>query len=53
MTDVVVTQAIIAGSTMASFTVEDFGLERLLRLTDAEVQQRAGEFKRLTHFDAL
>ena len=53
VTDVVVTQAIIAGSTMASFTVEDFGLERLLRLTDAEVQQRAGEFKRLTHFDAL
>jgi sugar/nucleoside kinase (ribokinase family) len=53
VTDAVVTQAIIAGSTMASFTVEDFGLERLLRLTDAEVQQRADEFKRLTHFDAL
>ena len=53
VTDAVVTQAIIAGSTMASFAVEDFGLERLLRLTDAEVQERAGEFKRLTHFDAL
>ena len=53
VTDAVVTQAIIAGSTMASFTVEDFGLERLLRLTDAEMQQRFGEFKRLTHFDAL
>ena len=53
VSNAVVTQAIIAGSTMASFTVEDFGLERLLRLTDAEVQQRCGEFKRLTHFDAL
>ena len=53
MTDAVITQAIIVGSTMASFAVEDFGLERLLRLTDPEVQHRFGEFKRLTHFDAL
>ena len=53
ITDEVVTQAIIAGSTMASFAVEDFGLERLIRLTDAEVKDRFAEFKRLTHFDAL
>ncbi len=53
MSDEVVTQAIIAGSSMASFAVEDFGLNRLLRLTDAEVKQRFTEFKRLTHFDAL
>ena len=46
-------RAIIAGSTMASFAVEDFGLERLLRLTQAEVKQRFGEFKRLTHFEEL
>jgi sugar/nucleoside kinase (ribokinase family) len=53
ITDAVLTQAIIAGSTLASFAVEDFGLDRLLRLTDTEVQQRFSEFKRLTHFDAL
>ena len=53
MSDEVVTRAIIAGSSMASFAVEDFGLNRLLRLTDAEVKQRFAEFKRLTHFDAL
>ncbi len=53
MSDEVVTRAIIAGSSMASFAVEDFGLNRLLRLTDAEVKERFAEFKRLTHFDAL
>lgn len=53
VTDTVVTQAIIAGSTMASFAVEDFGVDRLLRLRDPEVRTRFAEFKRLTHFDAL
>ena len=53
VSDAVVIQAIIAGSTMASFAVEDFGLDRLLRLTDLEIKQRFTEFKRLTHFDAL
>jgi len=52
-TDDVVTQAIIAGSTMASFAVEDFGLDRLLALTEPEVTHRFAEFKKLTHFDAL
>ena len=51
--DEVVTQAIIAGSTMASFAVEDFGLTRLTVLTDSEVTERFAEFKKLTHFDAL
>ena len=53
ITDEVVTQAIIAGSTLASFAVEDFGLERLLALTEPEITQRFAEFKKLTHFDAL
>ena len=53
VTDGVVSQAIIAGSAMASFAVEDFGLDRLLRLTQDEVQERFHAFKRLTHFDAL
>lgn len=53
ITDTVVTQAIIAGSTMASFAVEDFGIDRLTRLNQAEVRDRFAEFKRLTHFEAL
>ena len=53
LSDQVLTQAIIAGSTMASFAVEDFGLDRLLRLTEADVRERFTQFKRLTHFDAL
>jgi sugar/nucleoside kinase (ribokinase family) len=46
-------RAIVCGSTMASFAVEDFGIDRLLRLTHAEVRDRFGQFKRLTHFEEL
>jgi len=53
ITDQVVNQAVIAGSAMASFTVEEFGLERLLTITDVEIKQRFQQFKRLTHFDEL
>ena len=53
ITDTVVTRAIIAGSALASFAVEDFGLDRLLRLTPDELRDRFAEFKRLTHFDPL
>ena len=53
ITDEVVTQAIVAGSTMASFAVEDFGLDRLTALTEPRVKRRFTEFKRLTHFEAL
>jgi sugar/nucleoside kinase (ribokinase family) len=44
-------KAVIYGSVMASFAVEAFGLERLLRLTPQEIQARFREFKSLTHFD--
>ena len=53
ITDQVVNQAVIAGSVMASFAVEEFGLDRLLTLTNVEIKQRFGAFKRLTHFDEL
>ena len=53
MTETVVTRAIIAGSALASFAVEEFGLDRLLRLTLDELRDRFAEFKRLTHFDEL
>ncbi|MFQ5328722.1 MAG: PfkB family carbohydrate kinase [Thermodesulfobacteriota bacterium] len=46
-------QAIILGSVMASFNVEDFSLERLKGLTNEEIKGRYGEFKRLTHFESL
>jgi sugar/nucleoside kinase (ribokinase family) len=45
-------RAVVYGSVMASFAVEDFGLTRLLRLAHAEIERRFHEFKNLTHFDA-
>ncbi|MDE0829520.1 MAG: PfkB family carbohydrate kinase, partial [Vicinamibacterales bacterium] len=53
VTDAVVSRAIIAGSAMASFAVEDFGLDRLLRLTQDEVRARFDSFKRITQFEAM
>jgi sugar/nucleoside kinase (ribokinase family) len=46
-----VRRAMVYGSVMASFTVEDFGLRRTLRLTRKEIDARFWEFKHLTHFD--
>ena len=42
--------AMAYGSTMASFNVEDFGTTRVSGLDEAEIADRLGEFKRLTHF---
>ncbi len=46
-------QAIILGSVMASFNVEDFSLNRLKGLTLKDIHKRYGEFKSLTHFEDL
>jgi sugar/nucleoside kinase (ribokinase family) len=46
-------RAIIYGSVMASFIVEEFGCERLLRLTHEEIAERFRHFKALTHFDEV
>lgn len=46
-------QAIIFGSVMASFNVEDFSLERMKKLTYEEIKNRYKEFKKLTHFDDI
>jgi sugar/nucleoside kinase (ribokinase family) len=46
-------RAVIMGSTLASFSVEAFSLERLLTLTRPEIEERFGLFKRLTHFETL
>jgi len=44
-------RAIIYGSAMASFCVEKFGTEKLIALSDDEIQKRAMEFQKLTRFD--
>ena len=53
VTEKTFSEAVIAGSTMASFAVEDFGVDRLLRLTDVVIRDRFKAFHRLTHFDPL
>jgi sugar/nucleoside kinase (ribokinase family) len=45
-------RAMIYGSVMASFAVEDFGLARLLKLDDSQIAARYREFQNLTQFDA-
>ncbi len=44
-------RAIIYGSALASFTVEQFGTERIAELTDEELVKRLDIFKSLTNFD--
>jgi len=46
-------QAIIFGSVMASFNVEDFSLDRLRTLTYPEIEARYRDFKRMTHFEEV
>lgn len=46
-------QAIIFGSVMASFNVEDFSLNGMKNLNYKEIEERFKEFKRLTHFEDL
>lgn len=45
--------AVIYGSTLASFCVERFGTQRMEKLQDAEVYQRLNQFKQLTQFDIV
>lgn len=44
-------RAIIYGSALASFTVEEFGVNRLAKLTADELSDRLEVFKTLTNFD--
>src|SRR5215212_10255988 len=46
-----VRQAMAYGSVMASFNVEEFGTERVQRLTHDEVNDRFEEFRRMTHLE--
>ena len=44
-------RAMIYGSVMGSFAVEQFSIERLLSLTPADIQERVAAFHRLVTFD--
>jgi sugar/nucleoside kinase (ribokinase family) len=46
-------RAMIFGSVMASFNVEEFGTERVQRLTHDEINQRFRAFKQMTNFEEI
>lgn len=43
-------RAVVIGSTMASFTVAEFGTDRLAHLTKADISTRYNQFQSLTQF---
>jgi sugar/nucleoside kinase (ribokinase family) len=51
--DTVLRQAMTYGSTLASFNVEEFGTERVQRLTREEIDDRVDEFRRMTSFEVV
>lgn len=51
--DAGVRKATVFGSVMASFTVEDFSLDRLRRVTWGEIEERFRRFQALTAFAGL
>ena len=46
-------QAVVFGSVMASFNVEDFSLNRMKNLTYTDIENRYRKFKKLTHFEDI
>ncbi|HEV7373789.1 MAG TPA: PfkB family carbohydrate kinase [Pyrinomonadaceae bacterium] len=46
-------RAMIFGSVMASFNVEEFGTERVQRLTHDEINERFRVFKQMTYFEEI
>ncbi len=51
LTPAVLRRAMFYGSVMGSFAVEKFGTERIAQLTRAEIDERFGQFRELTHLD--
>jgi sugar/nucleoside kinase (ribokinase family) len=43
-------RAMAYGTALASFNVEEFGVERVARLGSEEIAERVGELQRITHF---
>jgi sugar/nucleoside kinase (ribokinase family) len=46
-------RAMTYGSVMASFNVEEFGTERVCRLTHEEINRRFEEFRSMTHIETV
>jgi len=46
-------RAMVYGTVMASFNVEEFGTERIDQLTQEEINERFRLFKRITHFEEI
>jgi sugar/nucleoside kinase (ribokinase family) len=46
-------RAMTYGSALASFNVEEFGVERMVRLTREEIEERYAEFRRMTAIDEV
>jgi hypothetical protein len=46
-------RAVVYGSVMASFNVEDFSMNRMRRLEPAEIASRYGQFRDIAYFEAL
>lgn len=46
-------RALVHGTVVASFTVQDFSIDRLRTLTPAEIEARYTDFKHLTYFAPL
>ena len=46
-------KAVVYGSVLASFNVEDFSLNRMRRLTRADIAARYRAFQEISHFEAL
>jgi sugar/nucleoside kinase (ribokinase family) len=51
--DVTLRQAVVMGSTLASFCVEAFSLDRLLTLTRMQIGERYAVFQALTRFESV
>jgi sugar/nucleoside kinase (ribokinase family) len=51
--DAAMRRAMIYGSVMASFNVEEFGTDRVSRLTQPEINERFRAFKQMTHFEEI
>ena len=51
LADRVLRQAMAYGTALASFNVEEFGTERIVRLTAAEIHDRVEDLRRITHLE--
>jgi sugar/nucleoside kinase (ribokinase family) len=52
LTHGLLSEAMAYGTAVASHNVEEFGTERVQRLSAGEIQERVADLQRMTHFDA-